>query len=75
MKLQYWIIKDLDSHETIGIFEDDLDKHLSSMDIIKYLNEVIGDLDWRWNKITKAEFETYRVFGFNEFSYHFGIVK
>ncbi len=63
----YWIVRSTAHGEALGIFMLKGYDPVQSHSIIKMLNNQIGHRKWAPIIITKAEFETYKEFGFTEY--------
>lgn len=79
MATHYWLIRKvfrgenyLRRGEALGIISFTISDDASATKIDGVLNRIdmavgIASSDWHWDTISKAQFETYREFGFEEF--------
>ena len=64
-----WLLRNTDDDEVIGIITFDY-KTIDYDTALDEIDKLLG-MTWRlwdWNTISKAEYETYREFGFKEYT-------
>ena len=64
--MNYWIIRHNKDAEPIGVFSDKLHTVIKK-NVIYSLDKAIGHYRWWLDTISKAEYETYKEFGFKEY--------
>lgn len=62
----FWLVRSVVNDEAFAVTGYDLSPALN-LDLVKRLDEAFGWENWWFDKITKAEFETYKEFGFEEY--------
>lgn len=66
-EIYYSMIRHFNSTEAFGIFKTELSRPATNK-IIGGLDKAIGHYRWWLDTISKTEFETYKEFGFKEYS-------
>jgi len=65
VRIEYWTILDFSEDELLGIMECEHGEAIEAE--ICAVNNALNRQQWYWGKkISKAEFETYQVFGIKE---------